>query len=156
MLVLLLLPQLKWGLSSVVFLLLLMTRICRQINHDQSCTWPWAMAQPEEKLLRMTHCVLEPWPELIDPVMGVTFAGLPQRVIACSISDHNYSTAFKRLPGSMHSWCIKGAGLQSKTLPQRPKECYDIIGELTCFQTSKWDDKTGGFDKPASTSVIIR
>lgn len=144
MLLLLLPPPLKWGPSSVILLLLLMTRLCRRINHGQSCTWPWAVAQPEEKLLRMTHCVLEPWPDLIDPMIEVTSAGLPQRVIASSFSDHNYETAFKRLPGSVHSVRLGARRVQAlnpKTLPQRPKECYDIIGERTCFQTSKWDDK---------------
>lgn len=59
----------------------------------------------------MTHRALELWHELMDPMMGVkpvSFSGLPQRVIACSFSDQkgrcqNYKTAFKWLPGNVHS-----------------------------------------------------
>lgn len=39
-----------------------------------------------------------------------------------------------------------GAGLRSKTLPQRLGECYDVTGGLGCFQTSKRDPRQGGFD----------
>ena len=146
-------------------LLLLTARICRRINHDQSRTWPWSQAQSEEKLLRMTHRALEPWHQLIDPVMGVkygSFSGLPQRVIACSFSDQrgrcqNYKTAFKWLPGNVHSaLCIEGAGLRSKALPQRPEECYDVTGGLRCFQTSKWEPRSSGFDKLHSGGVLSR
>lgn len=64
------LPNSKAVLSPLVLPLLLMARICRQINHNQSRTRPWSKDQPDEKLLRLTRCALEPWHALIDPVMG--------------------------------------------------------------------------------------
>lgn len=136
------------GLSRVVSPLLLMARICRTINQDQSRTRPWSRAQLEESLLRMTHRALERWHELIDPMMGVkkvSFSGLPQRVIAGSFSDQrgrcqNYKTSFLRLPGNVHSvlpW-TEVAGLCSKALPQRPLECYDVIVVWKHLSWTKW------------------
>lgn len=148
-------PPLKQGLSPFVSPLLLIARICRQINHNQSCTWPWSKAEPEEKLLGMTHRALEPWHELIDPMMGVkevSFSGLPQRVIARSYQRgrcQDCKTASKWLPGNVHSVKVCALRVETsvqKTLPHRPGECYDVIGGLGCFQTSKWDPRRGGFD----------
>lgn len=69
----------------------------------------------------------------------------------------NYKAAFKWLPGKVHSvevCALRGAGPHSKTLPQRPGECYDVIGGLRCFQTSKRDPKRGGFDELLSWEVL--
>lgn len=153
-------PPLKGCLSPSVSLLLLIARICRQINQDQSCTWPWSRAQPEEKLLRMTHRALEPWHMLIDPVMGESSRSL---LVVCHrewLHAHSLTRgvgaritrlAFKWLPGNVHSvkvCALRGAGLSyKKTLPQRLGECYDVIGGLGCFQTSKWNPKRGCLDE---------
>ena len=153
-------PPLKGCLSPSVSPLLLIARICRQINQDQSCTWPWSRAQPDEKLLRMTHRALEPWHMLIDPVMGESSRSL---LVVCHrewLHAHSLTRGVGaritrlRLNGcqvmctlwkSVH-WGVQ-AFRTKKTLPQRLEECYDVIGGLGCFQTSKWNPKRGCLDE---------
>lgn len=70
---------------------------------------------------------------------------------------HNYKTAFKWLPGNVHSVRVYALRVQAFVRKQRerPGECYDVIGGLRCFQTSKWDPKRGGFDELSWGSVIM-
>lgn len=126
-----------------------------QINHNQSRTRPWSKDHPDEKLLRLTHCALEPWHELIDPVMGESgrsFLGYCHRVIACSFSDQTRGVDARITRPRWNGcqvvrtlWNLVRGERGPKTWPQTPGECYDVIGGLGCFQTSKSHPKCAGF-----------
>lgn len=163
MLLFLLSPPHKGGLSPLVLPLLLIGRICWQINHDQSCTWPWSGAQSDEKLLRLTRCALEPWHELIDPMTGESRRSL---LVDCHrewLHAHSLTRGVGARFTRLHLngcqvvctlWKFVHWEWRPKTWPQTPGECYDVIGGLRCFQTSKWDPKRGGFVELPSWGVL--
>lgn len=151
MLLLLLPPPLKGGLSPLVSPLLLMARICRQINHDQSRTWPWSRAQPDEKLLRLTHCALEPWHELIDPMMGESRRSLlvdcHSEWLQCSFSDQrgrcqNYKAAFKWLPGSVHSVKVCALRVQASVQKHDHRDLGNVMMSLADLDVSRLQSGT--------------
>lgn len=124
---------------SISYMTLIYGSVWREaIESDTSRSWTltwvdWSCDGSQVGLVRCTategDCMFIPWPK------GMNM---------------DCKTAFKWLPGNVHFVILGALMVQvfcSKTLPQRPEECYGVIGELTCFQTSKWDPKRGGFEK---------
>lgn len=130
MLLLLLPPPLKWSRSPVMLLLLLMPKICREVNHDQSCTWPSSIDQPKEKAIKddtlcsstMTwadcfcdgsqtgrsqwtvaesDCIFVLWPQLRACIYVVARL--------CALCDTGRKSSFQTLPQRLEEcchWCI--------------------------------------------------
>lgn len=150
MLLLPLLPPLSRG-QSLVFPLLLMARICRSIiiNHVHRLDlkislmrsywgWHFVLLNPDTGWLILWwavgeglffgygpqgDCVLIPWPDRL-------------RWNGCQV--------VRTL------WKLVREARRPETWPQTPRECYDVIGRLGCFPTSKSDPKCAGVFWPGS------